>query len=159
MKEGQINLDTQGNKDHSDIWILYDKEFTDFDLSLKVKTLRETKGNSGVQIRSRYLPHATKGMWMHGPQIDVHPPTPFRTGLIYNATFESRRWIHPDKKNWAIAQKDAKHTVLWNKGDWNTLRIKAVGMKIQTWLNGQAVSDFDSSGILDDKIHQGHKVG
>jgi hypothetical protein len=32
-------------------------------------------------------------------------------------------------------------------GEWNTLRIRAVGDKTQTWLNGNAMVDFDDAKI------------
>ena len=159
VKDGFILLDTKGQKDQSDVWLVHEQEFSDFELSVKIKPMREAKGNSGIQIRSRYGLNSKNIMWMHGPQIDVHPPAPFRTGLIYNATFEYRRWISPSKKSAGISPADTKHKVDWKKDDWNTLKVRAVGMRIQTWLNGNPVTDFDGTGILDDKIHAKHKVG
>jgi hypothetical protein len=37
-------------------------------------------GNTAVQFRSRYDASATapNGGWLDGPQVDIHPPAPFR---------------------------------------------------------------------------------
>ena len=42
---------------------------------------------------------------------------------------------------------------------WNTLDLICDGMKIQTSVNGRNISDFDATGILDDKLHKAHNVG
>lgn len=160
VKDGAITVDTKGDKKHTYVWLVHEKEYANFDLTLKLKELRPLGGNSGIQIRSRYSPHPKgNGMWMNGPQIDIHTPTPYRVGLIYDETFGTQHWIHPVKPNWKINPEDAKHEVLWHKDDWNTLRIKAVGTKIQTWLNGKLVSDYDGEGVLNDADHQKHNVG
>ena len=54
VKDGFILLDTKGQKDQSDVWLVHEQEFSDFELSVKIKPMREAKGNSGIQIRSRY---------------------------------------------------------------------------------------------------------
>ncbi|GAA5494848.1 hypothetical protein Rhal01_01012 [Rubritalea halochordaticola] len=160
VKDGAITVDTKGDKKHLYVWLVHEKEFADFDLSLKIKELRPAGGNSGIQIRSRYSPHPKgKGMWMNGPQIDIHTPTPYRIGLIYDETFETQHWIHPVKPSWKVNPEDTKHQVAWKKDGWNTLRIKAVGTKIQTWLNGNLVSDYDGEGVLNDEHHKKHHVG
>lgn len=98
-------------------------------------------------------------MWMHGPQIDIHPPAPFRIGLIYDETFETQHWIHPVKPSWNIKPEDATHKATWKPNDWNTIRIRAHGTKIQTWLNGTPVANYNGEGVLNDKRHKKHNVG
>ncbi len=184
--DGAIQLDTKGDRKHDYVWLRYDEELADFELTLKVRTTRHTKGNSGIQIRSRYYTDK-KGNWLNGPQIDIHPPDPFRIGLIYDETTGVNRWIQPSKKNWNIAWTDADHQWLWRilneKGEyltqsnikkqiitkgltkqerdqgWNTIKIRAVGHKIQTWINGLPVSDYDGTKDLTTEAHQHFKVG
>jgi len=90
VENGAITCDSRGRKDHDYVWLIHEKEFGDFELRLKVRGFRESTGNSGVQVRSRY---DWQAFWLDGPQVDVHPPAPWRTGLIYDETRETRRWI------------------------------------------------------------------
>ena len=158
VREGRIVLDTKGGKDHDYMWLMTDQEFADFELTVSFKVLRKTGGNSGIQIRSRYKDHPKKTRWLHGPQVDIHPPAPFRTGLVYDETFETRRWISPSLPNSNIKRDNTTHRVNWNDG-WNTLTIRAQGTKIKTWLNGTPVTDYDGKGVLDDEAHRKHNVG
>ncbi|NJL18964.1 MAG: DUF1080 domain-containing protein [Bdellovibrionaceae bacterium] len=73
---GAIQVDSIGNKKHDYVWLVTDQEFGDFELRLKFQIYKDSPGNSGVQIRSRYDPEAG---WMDGPQFDIHPPTPMRS--------------------------------------------------------------------------------
>ena len=41
---------------------------------------------------------------------------------------------------------DEKENIL-KQGDWNTLRIKVVGDHVQTWLNGEPMTDFNDEKI------------
>jgi len=186
---GAIQVDTKGDTKHDYVWLCYDLEVADFDLTLKVRSTRFTKGNSGIQIRSRYLKDKKKGRWLSGPQIDLHPRDPFRIGLIYDETKGVNRWIHPSKKNWGISWTDANHTWLWRtlekdggymensnakepnrmtqvgltkeerEQGWNVIRIKAQGHKIQTWVNHLPVADYDGSKDLTTEMHKKLKVG
>ncbi|MGJ8655722.1 MAG: 3-keto-disaccharide hydrolase [Akkermansiaceae bacterium] len=57
--DGAIQVETKGDTDHDYVWLSYDQELGDFELTLKTRTIRFTKGNSGIQVRSRY--HAKRG--------------------------------------------------------------------------------------------------
>jgi hypothetical protein len=98
--DGTIQCDSMGRPDHDHVWLVSEREFGDFELRLQVRGFIDSPGNSGVQVRSRYDQEMG---WLHGPQVDVHPPAPWRTGLIYDETWETRRWIHPSLKDWNIA--------------------------------------------------------
>ena len=158
VKNGSIVLDTKGDKNHDYMWLISDEEFVNFELTLSFKTLRKTTGNTGIQIRSRYKDHPKKIKWMHGPQIDIHPATPFRTGLIYDETFENQRWISPSLPSSKISLQNIRHKPTWHN-DWNTLVIRAESTTIKTWLNGSLVTDYNGQGTLDDAVHKKHQVG
>ena len=81
VQDGTITCDSRGRRKHDYVWLLSNQEFTDFDLKMKIRSFRESGGNSGVQVRSRY---DVASSWLDGPQVDVHPPGPYRTGLIYD---------------------------------------------------------------------------
>lgn len=157
---GTILCDTAGDRSHDYIWLMTDREFGDFELELKVQGYRGVKGNTGVQVRSRYDEAAG---WLDGPQIDVDPTTGWRTGLIYDETRGTRRWVCPSLPSSAIPPEHAPKGYKWKYADesdgWNDLRIVCRGTKIQTWLNGVPAADFDGRGVLDDEGHKARNVG
>ena len=155
-KDGVITCDSLGNKDHDFVWLVTEQEFTDFELELKTRGTKDSPGNSGVQVRSRYDDVAFK---MDGPQADVHPPTPWRTGLIYDETRGAERWIFPSLPDWKIDASYAPKGWKWHENGWNALRIVCRGKRIQTWLNGVPAADLDGEGLLDDEAHRQRNVG
>lgn len=163
--DGTILCDSVGHKDHDYIWLMTDAEYGDFELRLKIQAYRDSTGNSGVQVRSRYdsSPDAPRGGWLDGPQVDVHPPGSWRTGLIYDETREERRWLSPSLKDWNIkeSQGPAEWKFEYTDGQdvWNDLHILCQGTRIKTTLNGLVMTDFDGSGILNDEAHRAHNVG
>lgn len=160
VEDGTIACDSRGVKKHDYVWLVHESEFGDFELNLKVRGFRASTGNSGVQVRSRYDEAAH---WLDGPQIDVHPPAPWRTGLIYDETRETKRWIFPSLKNWEIDESHAPAGWKWRYSDegdgWNDLRIACRGTNIRTEVNGVLAADLKGAGILDDAAHKAHNVG
>jgi len=160
VEDGFITCDSRGRKDHDYVWLVSDKEYGDFDLTLKVRGFRESPGNSGVQVRSRYDEAAG---WLDGPQIDVHPPGPWRTGWIYDETRGTRRWIQPSLPDSKMEPSQGSKEWKWKYSDegdgWNDVRIVCRGTTIQTWLNGNRVADFNGEGLLNDEAHRARNVG
>jgi hypothetical protein len=156
-----IVANSLGHKDHDYVWLVTNSEYTDFDLRLRFQVERGVKGNSGVQIRSRY---DDKAGYLDGPQIDINPPGPWRTGMIWDETRGSQRWLYPNvpKGKWvdeSMAPKGFKFFYAEEGNGWNDLDIRAEGLKVQAWLNGVQVADFDGIGVLDDKVHRDRNVG
>lgn len=105
--------------------------YDNFELSLEFK--QEANGNSGVFFRS-----TLEGTKITGWQAEVAPPNN-NTGGIYESY--GRGWlIKPDPK------KDAALKM----GEWNTMKIKADGAKVTTWLNGMEMIQIE-----DEKIGKG----
>jgi hypothetical protein len=164
-EDGMIVCDSMGDKDHDSIWLKHALEIEDFELKLKFRAFRESPGNSGVQVRSRWVARSDlpKGAWMHGPQIDIHPPLPWRTGLIYDETPETKRWISQSMPSSKIDAADGPEEWVFNYADspnaWNNLIIRCEGTRITTTLNGMMVTDFEGEGLLNDEAHKTHRVG
>jgi len=158
VKDGAIVCDSMTKGKHNYVWLMTKGQYADFELRLKVRghADKSPRGNSGVQIRSRY---DDKIGWLDGPQVDIHPPAPWRTGLIYDETREAKRWIHPSLKSWSIKREQGPKECRWIPGGWNNLVIRCKGTKIITRLNGLTVTDFDGKGVLDDDDHKRHNVG
>lgn len=158
--DGVIVCDSRGRADHDYVWLMTEREFDDFELRLEVRSFRSSPGNSGVQLRSRYDREA---QWLDGPQADIHPPAPWRTGLIYDETRGWKRWIHPMLPDWKIGSEHAPARWEWRHADegsgWNEIRILCAGTRIRTTVNGHVITDRDFAGILDDELHRARRVG
>jgi len=161
VEDGTITAETPAGSDHHYIWLLTEEEFDDFELRMKVQTYSSTTGNSGVQVRSRYDDQAG---WLDGPQVDIHPPGPWRCGFIYDETREAKIWLYPDVGRPANAKPEhAPKGWKWFHADqqdrWNDVRIICQGTKIKTIINGVTVADYDGAGRLDDAAHRKRDVG
>ena len=168
-KNGYIECNSLGQPDHDYIWLISDNEYDDFHFRLEFLIFKTSNGNSGVQFRSRFntADAESGGGWLNGPQVDIHPPVPLRTGLIYDETRGVQRWIFPSLPDWEMvpdsAPDEAHQTVLYYADEdpeaWNSLEIICQGMEIQTLVNSHLVTKFDATDILDDKYHQENQVG
>ena len=121
------------------------REFGDFELELE--TMIDPVTNSGIQIRSATKPvstgntHDTRAGRVHGPQVEIrryYPGQPV-AGLLYGEAMGTG-WLSTQEK---IA---AGHRHFQDDG-WNRLRIVARGPRIQTWVNGELVEDFDNEDV------------
>lgn len=161
VQDGTILADSMAGKDHDYIWLLTEQEYGDFILRLRFQAYRNNPGNSGVQIRSRYDDQIG---WLDGPQIDINPPGPWRTGMIWDETTGNRRWLYPEvpKGEW-VDQSMAPQGMVFYYSDenpgWNELEIKAVDTKVTAYLNGIKVTDYDGVEVLDDDVHKARNVG
>lgn len=156
VRDGAITCDARGRGDHDYVWLISDNEYDDFELKFKVRAHADSTGNSGMQFRSRY---DDTEYWLDGPQADVHPPTPWRTGLIYDETRETKRWIFPSLPNAKIDESYAVNGWTWNEEGWNEVRIICRGTHVKTFVNGNPTTDKDLAGILDDEAHRKHDAG
>ena len=107
------------------------KFYDDFILTLEFK--QEANGNSGVFFRS-----TLEGTKISGWQVEVAPP-----GNDSGGIYESYG------RGWLIKPDPEKDKAL-KMGDWNRMKIKVVGDKVTTWLNGTRMISF-----TDEKIGQG----
>jgi len=118
------------------------KEYSDFELRLKVRLLGDPKtANAGIQIRSRRIPNHHE---MIGYQADMGQ---HYWGCLYD---ESRR-----RKILAAPSRDELAKVL-KVGDWNEYVIRCLGKRIQLWINGHQTLDYTET---DDSIEQTGVVG
>lgn len=108
-----------------------EKFYDDFILTLEFK--QEANGNSGVFFRS-----TLEGTKISGWQVEVAPP-----GSNSGGVYESYG------RGWLIQPEPEKDRAL-KMGDWNQMKIKVVGNKVSTWINGTQMISFS-----DEKIGQG----
>ncbi|MFW5756271.1 MAG: 3-keto-disaccharide hydrolase [Tangfeifania sp.] len=105
--------------------------YDDFELTLEF--LQEADGNSGVFFRSTF-----DGTKVSGWQVEVAPPN-HDTGGIYESY----------GRGWLVQIPEEKEDIL-KMGEWNKMKIRAVGGHVTTWLNGEKMVD-----ITDEKIAEG----
>ena len=122
------------------------KSYNDFILRAKFKLVGKNP-NAGIQIRSQRIPNHHE---MIGYQADLGQKY---WGSLYD---ESRR-----RKMIATANLNDVMKVL-KPNDWNEYKIKAVGRRVQLWINGQMTVDYveaDKSlqqfGLIALQIHSG----
>lgn len=158
VEDGTIAAVVPPGSDHDYIWLVSRDEYADFELKLQVQTTADSTGNSGVQVRSRYDDAA---YWMDGPQVDINPPGPWRTGFIYDETRGVQVWLWPDVGRPANAKPEhAPPGWKWAHAPaWNDIHIVCRGARIQTTVNGVSVADYDGAGRLDDEPHRSRNVG
>lgn len=106
--------------------IVTTEDFESFELSLEVKIVRN--GNSGVLYHVSEEPVTA---WHFAPEVQV----------LDNASHPNR-----DKRQHFAAcydlyapTKDASKPV----GEWNELRVKVDGPKVEHWLNGEKVTEYE----------------
>lgn len=159
--DGTIEADSLKIKKHDYVWLVSNQEYKDFILNFKFQAFRNSPGNSGIQIRSRY---DDQNFWMDGPQVDINPPEPWRTGMMWDETRDVSRWIYPDlpKGKWvnqSMAPKSIKMFYAEDSQKWNEMEITAIGNKIQAVLNGVLITNFNNNSILTDSAHEKYNVG
>lgn len=123
-------------------YLATDRYYKDFDLSVDFRQISD--GNSGVFFRS-----VIEGTRISGWQVEVAPKGN-DTGGIYESY----------GRGWLIQIPDDKENIL-KPGEWNRLRIKAVGPDVTTWLNGEEMAHLNdpkigrANGRIALQIHDG----
>jgi len=113
--------------------------YGDFDLEFDVKV--DARLNSGVQIRSRSIDDKPEGR-VNGPQVEISLDG--MAGYVYGEA--AGGWMTPDA--------DRTPHQFFKDGEWNSYRVVARGNRIQTWINGNPVSD-----LTHDEKFQSHPSG
>lgn len=129
VENGELICESGPDKQYG--YLSTNQEYYNFILEVKFKL--EANGNSGVFFRS-----GIEGVKISGWQCEVAPPG-MHTGGIYESY----------GRGWLIQPRPEDEKML--KGDgWNTMRIRAEGDEITTWLNGHEMIH-----LKDEKIGQG----
>ncbi len=120
--------------------------YGDFILELEVKQ-EGGPSNSGIQFRSESRPDYKDGR-VHGYQLEIDPSERSWTGGIYD---ESRRgWLYPIPADTPAARA-------YHPGEWNLIRIEAIGASLRTWVNGvptaHVIDPLTPRGFIALQIH------
>lgn len=136
-----------------------DKLFGDFELQFQVKLINNEL-NSGVQIRSqckeltdKEKTRGDKHGRVNGPQVEIEATNEkgAESGYVYGEALGG----------WMTPKQDLKPHTHFKNGEWNQYRIIAKGPRIQTWINGNQVSNLTdkekfkshSNGFIGLQVH------
>lgn len=119
-----------------------DAMYRDFELTLEFR--QEADGNSGVFFRS-----TLDGVIITGWQAEVAPP-----GLFSGGIYESYG------RGWLIQPEPERDEAL-RMGEWNEMRVRVIGPRVTTWINGTEMIDLtdekigEATGHIALQIHDG----
>lgn len=126
------------------------RRYGDFDLRLRFKIKGDKRVNAGVQFRSKRIPNHHEVI---GYQADIGPGV---YGHLYDESRRRRMLASPDRASLQRA------VAAVGKDGWQSYRIRAVGPRIQLWLNGvQTVDHIEKdpaiprTGFIAVQIHGG----
>ena len=126
VQDGELVCESGPDEQYG--YLATEQVYRDFDLTLEFK--QEANGNSGVFFRS-----SVEGTRITGWQAEVAPP-----GLFTGGIYESYG------RGWLIRPPPERDAAL-RMGEWNTMRIRAVGNRVTTWLNGVEMIDLEDAKI------------
>lgn len=146
------------------------RDYGDFILEYEFKV--DPKLNSGVQIRSQSFPQEIEiegdgkkvkvpADRVHGYQIEIDPE-PAKNRWWSAGIFEEagRGWLYPGIKGGdakAFTEQGAK---IFKQGDWNKVRVEAIGDSLKTTLNGTPCAAIKDSRVAAGFIGlQVHSIG
>ena len=120
--------------------------YGDFILEYEMKMDRGL--NSGVQIRSTALqPDEKKRVNGYQVECDDHDSRPWAGGIYEEA---ARGWLYPMAYNMCATKAN-------KRGEWNRIRVEAVGNNIRTYINGVSfanlVDDARKEGFIALQVH------
>ncbi len=141
VEDGAVVGTTAKNSPNS--FMCSQSDYGDFELTFEVQVHPEL--NSGVQIRSRSLAEVDDGR-VHGPQVEIEA-SPGEAGYVYGEA-TGRGWLSPQQPQTEVMKSD----------EWNRFVIRAVGPRIQTWINGEKIEDISDpesylSGFIGLQVH------
>jgi hypothetical protein len=143
------NLVTENGEDLKYGYLGTREYYKDFDLTVEFKQM--SNGNSGLFFHS-FVEGGYENNIVNGWQCEVAPKGN-DTGGVYESY----------GRGWLKQIPDEKESIL-KEGEWNTLRLRVEGNKVQTWLNGEDMMELDDeligskTGRIMLQIHDGNNI-
>lgn len=117
------------------------------DFILEVEFLSDGSLNSGIMFRAGSDP-AYRGGRLFGYQAEIDPSPRGWTGGLFEEAL--RGWLVPMDKNEACRAS-------FRRGNWNTMRIEALGPDLRTFLNGvpcaKIIDSNLTAGVIGLQVH------
>ncbi len=109
--------------------------FSDFILELEMQM--DSRLNSGIQIRCADASPDIRPMG--GYHVDIDPTIKRETGIIWRNTLERWKQRYPRSMT-------PQSLASFRNGDWNRIRIEAIGPSIRVWVNEVQTTDLVDTG-------------
>ncbi len=131
------------------------RDYSDFILEYEFKV--DPRLNSGVQIRSQSFRESKEVVWkgkkikipadrVHGYQIEIDPDPKKDRWWSAGIFDEARRgWLYPGALGGDGKEYGDQGRKLFKQGDWNKVRVEAIGDSIKTTLNGTSCASITDS--------------
>ncbi len=143
------------------------RDYADFILEYEFKV--DPLLNSGVQIRSNSIDEKSELTWqgkkitigagrVHGYQIEIDPDPKKDRWWSAGIFDEARRgWLYPGALGGEAKPFTDQGRKIFKQGDWNKVRVEAIGNSLKTTLNGTpcaAITDsLTKSGFIGLQVH------
>ena len=139
---GRNGTNWSTNPEKSGSWLRTEKEYGDFTLELEYAI--NERGNSGVFIRSALEKNpAFTGHEMQIVDDAGRPATKHSAGALYDVVGATKNMSKP-------------------AGEWNHVKILTLGRRIQIWVNGEPIIDYQTDrltrGYIGLQNHDNHAV-
>jgi hypothetical protein len=147
------------------------RDYSDFILEYEFKV--DPRLNSGVQIRSNSFDEKTELTWqgktitveagrVHGYQIEIDPEPKKDRWWSAGIFDEARRgWLYPGALGGEAKQFTDQGRKIFKQGDWNKVRVEAIGDSFKTTLNGTPCASIKDSltksGFIGLQVHSINK--
>lgn len=132
VEDGELVCESGPDAEYG--YLRTDATYDDFELTLEFK--QDADGNSGVFFRS-----TIDGVRISGWQAEVAPP-----GLYSGGIYESYG------RGWLIQPEPELDSAL-RMGEWNEMKLRVVGGRVTTWINGTQMIDLTDEGIGEGQGH------
>lgn len=150
VKDGVITAGSLDQPIEHNEFLCTKKTFGDFELRLKAKLVGEGK-NAGIQFRSKRIPdhHEVVG---YQCDMGISGVDHVIWGALYDESRRRKFLAEGDQEKLAATLK---------ADDWNDFVIRCEGPRIQIWLNGYQVVDYQETedvartGVIALQIHGG----
>ncbi len=143
------------------------RDYSDFILEYDFKV--DPQLNSGVQIRSNSYDRPTETTWqgkkiaiaagrVHGYQIEIDPNPKQNRWWAAGIYDEGRRgWLFPGALGGNAKEFTDQGRKIFKQGDWNHVRVEAIGDSLTTTLNGTPCASIKdsltASGFIALQVH------
>lgn len=144
------------------------RDYSDF--VLEYEFMVDARLNSGVQIRSNVYDEESSIEWdgrnvripagrVHGYQVEIDPDTKRMRMWSAGVFDEARRgWLYPAAGNKEQEKAFSEQgNRIFKPGEWNRVRVEAIGDSIKTWLNGEPRAELkdpmNASGFIALQVH------
>ena len=131
-------LDADKKKKLGGIDIVTDEAFENFELNLECKISKN--GNSGLFYTVQEIPEYTDG-WKSSPEMQIMDNQGHKDGLIYRHRTGDLYDLISSNKAMARAA-----------GEWNQIRIIKNDGKVEHWMNGEMVLNYDINSPIWSKM-------